>query len=384
MLQESKRPLIYAGGGVINSNATDELREFAERFQIPVVTTLLGIGAMDTMNPLALHMLGMHGTAYANYAVEDCDFLIAVGSRFDDRVAGKVQDFAPLAKNMAHIDIDAAEINKVKIVTWSHVGDARNTLRDLIHFGKEFKKDFSTWVQHIVELKQKYMLNYDRESKLIKPQYIMETLNKLTNGEAIIASGVGQHQMWSAQYFHYKHPRHWLTSGSMGTMGFGLPASIGAKVANPDQIVIDVDGDGSIRMNFGDLETITTYNIPVKVVLMNNLGDGMVRQWQKLMYDWRFCATDKTLHKKDFIKAAEADGFEFAKRLTNKEDVEKTLKEFVEFDGPAFLEVMIDPDAMVFPMVGPGKGYKEMMTGDWIKKRDYSDYQPDDEGPDLF
>lgn len=390
-LGKCDRPLIYAGGGVINSNASDELRLFAERFGIPVVTTLMGIGAMDTTNGLSLHMLGMHGTASANYAVEDCDFLFAVGSRFDDRVAGKVKEFAPNAKYIAHVDIDAAEIGKVKAVSWSHVGEAKTALADLIAYGKEFKRDFSAWVEHTNALKRDYPLNYDRESKLIQPYYVIERLNALTHGNAIISTGVGQHQMWAAQYFDFLQPRCWLTSGSMGTMGFGLPAAIGAQVACPQHIVIDVDGDGSIRMNLGELETLTTYDIPVKVLLLNNLGDGMVRQWQKLYFGFRFSGTDKSLHKKDFVKAAEADGFGFAVRLDDKSKVDEVLKQFIAFKGPAFLEVMIDPDAGVYPMVGPGMGYKEMVTGDWIKSRPATAAPKTEQGevdmmkiPDLF
>ncbi len=387
-LGKCKRPLIYAGGGVINSNAAEQVKHFAERFQIPVVTTLMGIGAFDTTNPLSLHMLGMHGMAYANYAVEDCDFLIAVGSRFDDRVAGKVSEFAPRAEYIAHIDIDAAEVGKVKKVTWSFVGDAGTGLSDLIEGGREFKRDFSKWVAYVHELRETHALNYDRETKLIQPHYVIECLNKLTRGEAIVTTGVGQHQMWAAQYFDFKHSRSFLTSGSMGTMGFGLPAAIGAQVAQPNRMVIDVDGDGSLRMNLGELETVTTYGLPIKVLLLNNLGDGMVRQWQKMYFENRFSGTDKSLHRKDFLKAAEADGFAFAKRLSEKQEVPKVLKAFVDFRGPAFLEVMIDQDACVFPMVGPGMGYKDMVTGDHIvsriPKRRSEDAEEPDEIPDLF
>lgn len=314
-------------------------------------------------------MLGMHGAAYANYAVEDCDFLIALGSRFDDRVAGKVHEFAPNARHIAHIDIDAAEIGKVKMVNWGHIGDAKRALSDLVEYGRGFKKDYSSWVGHLHELKKEYAFNYDKETPLIQPYYVLETLTKITNGDAIVSTGVGQHQMWAAQYIDYKHPRTWLTSGSMGTMGFGLPAAIGAQVACPKYKVIDVDGDGSIRMNLGEMETLTTYDIPVKILLLNNMGDGMVRQWQKLYFDQRFSGSDKTLHKKDFVKAAEADGFGFARRVTDKSEVEAALQAFVDFEGPAFLEVMIDPDAGVYPMVGPGTGYKEMVTGGFIKCR---------------
>jgi acetolactate synthase-1/2/3 large subunit len=369
LLQKSERPLICAGGGVISGNAAEQLREFSHRYQIPVVTTLMGIGSVDTTDSLATHMLGMHGMAYANYAVMDCDFLLTVGARFDDRVAGKVQEFAPKARFLAHIDIDAAEIGKVKSVTWSHVGAAREALIDLMEGGKSFEKDFSKWAAYVDSLKKQHIRNYDRESTAIQPPHVLECLNEITRGEAIVCTGVGQHQMWAAQYLDFRHPRSLLTSGSMGTMGFGLPAAIGAQVAFPDRLVIDVDGDGSMRMNLGELETATTYNLPIKILVLNNHGDGMVRQWQKLYFGNRFSGSDKSLRQKDFVKTAEADGFGFAMRLTDKNAVKETLKKFVEYGGPAFLEVMTDPDACVYPMVGPGMGYKEMITGDFIVGR---------------
>lgn len=369
ILRKSNRPLIYAGGGVIIGEASHQLREFVSALQIPVVTTLTGISAVDSTHDLSLGMLGMHGTAYANYAVEDCDFLIVAGARFDDRVAGKPQDFAPNARFTAHIDIDPAEIGKIKAVDWAHIGPMATAFADLLQGRKNFKKDFSKWLSHVRALKKRHALNYDRESPLIQPNYVIECLNEITKGEAIICTGVGQHQMWSALYCNIKKPRSWMTSGSMGTMGFGLPASIGAKAAFPDRLVIDLDGDGSLRMNIGELETASTYNLGVKVLLFNNLSDGMVRQWQKLYFNNRFSGSDKTQRTKDFVKTAEADGFQFSTRLSDKAKVRETLKAFVEFAGPAFLEVMIDPDALVYPMVGPGASYKEMITGDFITSR---------------
>ncbi|MCC6487944.1 MAG: biosynthetic-type acetolactate synthase large subunit [Candidatus Hydrogenedentes bacterium] len=368
-LGDSERPLIYAGGGVINSNAAGALRAFSKAFGIPVVTTLMGIGSVDTTEELSLHMLGMHGTAYANYAVEDCDMLIAVGSRFDDRVAGKISAFAPKARYVAHIDIDAAEIGKVKEVTWAHAGDASATLNDLVEGGKKFKPNFGAWHKHVMSMKRDHALNYNKEAGLIQPQHVIEVLNEITKGEAIVATGVGQHQMWAAQYFDFHSPRSWITSGSMGTMGFGLPASIGAQIACPDRTVIDIDGDGSLRMNLGELETATTYDVPVKVLLLNNLGDGMVRQWQRTYYGHRFSGSDKSLHKKDFVMADKADVFSYAELLSDKAKIRETLEAFVKHKGPAFLEVMIDHEAHVYPMVGPGMGYKEMETGPFITPR---------------
>jgi acetolactate synthase-1/2/3 large subunit len=371
MLVESDRPLIYAGGGVINANAAKSMRRLASEYGIPVTTTLMALGASDTKHPLALHMLGMHGIASANYAVEDCDFLIAVGARFDDRVAGDPGRFAPNAKHIAHFDVDSAEIGKVKRVDWHQVGLLERDLTELLAYGRriDFSKNFDEWHAEIAHLKEQHRLNYDRDSELIQPYAVIEEINKHAKGEAIISTGVGQHQMWAAQYFDYREPRLWLTSGSMGTMGFGLPAAIGAQFAQPDRVVIDIDGDGSMRMNLGELETATTYKLPIKVVVLNNYGDGMVRQWQKLYYDNRLAASDKSLHSKDFVKAAEADGFEYAKKLDRKEDIEAVVAEFMAFSGPAFLEVIIDPDAGVYPMVGPGMSYDKMITGEFIRSR---------------
>ena len=370
-LGAARRPLIYAGGGVINGSASHSLREFARELNIPVVTTLMGIGAVDTLSPLAMRMLGMHGAAFANYAVDDCDFLLALGARFDDRVAGNPQKFAGKAKFIAHLDIDASEINKVKRVDWSHVGLMTDALQTLHEYGrrKGFKCDWSEWQRHCDGLRTTYAMNYDRDSEAIQPYYVIEEINRLTRGEAIIATGVGQHQMWAAQYFDFRSPRLWLTSGSMGTMGFGLPAAVGAQFAQRDRLVIDVDGDASIRMNIGEMETVTTYALPVKVLVLNNCGDGMVKQWQKLFHKGRLSGSDKSLHTKDFVKAAQADGFKFAVRLDRKADVPRVVEEFIRFDGAAFLEVMIDQDAGVYPMVGPGQAYEDMITGDHIPSR---------------
>ena len=380
MLGEAKRPLIYAGGGVVNGEGSEALRAFATAFDIPVVTTLMGIGSFDTTHPRSMRMLGMHGAAIANYAVDDCDFLFAVGSRFDDRVAGVPTKFAKGAKHVAHLDIDASEINKVKRVHWSHVGLLADALVQLAGYGRAhgFRRDWSDWHAHCDELKREYAFAYDRASALIQPYAVIEEINRHTKGEAIIATGVGQHQMWAAQYFDFRHPRLWLTSGSMGTMGFGLPAAIGAQFAKPGALVIDIDGDASIRMNFGELETVTTYDLPVKVVVLNNFGDGMVKQWQKLFFKGRLAASDKSLHKKDFVKAAQADGFPWVKRLERKADLPTVIAEFVAFAGPAFLEVLIDPDAGVYPMVGPGQSYDEMVTGDFIKSRNAAPVKPPD------
>ncbi len=371
MLQQSERPLIYAGGGVINGNASEDLRRFASSLGIPVTTTLMGIGAVDTTEPLSLHMLGMHGLASANYAVDDCDFLIAVGARFDDRVAGVPTKFAPSVRHIAQFDIDPSEIGKVKAVDWSHIGILKQDLQILQDYAlsNDISPDFSLWHAEIAGLKKQYGLNYDRDSDLIQPYAVIEAINDITGGKAIISTGVGQHQMWAAQYFDFQQPRLWLTSGSMGTMGFGLPAAIGAQFAKPGHLVIDVDGDASIRMNIGELETATSYDLPVKVLVLNNYGDGMVRQWQRLYYKGRMAFSDKSLRSKDFVKTAEADGFKFAVRLDQKDDIKRVIKQWLDYPGPAFLEVIIDPEASVYPMVGPGLPYDQMVTGKFIPTR---------------
>jgi acetolactate synthase-1/2/3 large subunit len=326
-------------------------------------------------------MLGMHGAAYANYAVGRCDFLIAMGSRFDDRVAGVPEEFAPHARKIAHFDVDPSEIGKVKQVDWNHVGDLSAALRRLAECGQRegCEGDCGGWLEETREMKRKYRFGYDRTGEQIAPQYVIETINQLTGSEAVIATGVGQHQMWAAQYLDFASPRLWLTSGSMGTMGFGLPAAIGAQVARPDRVVVDIDGDASIRMNIGELETVTTYGLPVKVVVLNNFGDGMVKQWQRLFFKGRLAASDTSLRNKDFVKAAEADGFEWARRLERPEDVKDVVREFIEHDGPAFLEVIVDEEAGVYPMVGPGQSYEEMITGDHIT----NPYGGSDEGGDI-
>ncbi|MGI9234898.1 MAG: thiamine pyrophosphate-dependent enzyme, partial [Woeseiaceae bacterium] len=276
-------------------------------------------------------------------------------------------------------DVDPSEIGKVKKVDWSHVGIMDRDFRKILEYGDthNVQLDLDPWHQHIAKLKKEFALNFDRRSEMIQPYAVIEEINKHTRGEAIISTGVGQHQMWAAQYFDFRDPRLWLTSGSMGTMGFGLPAAIGAQFARPDRTVIDIDGDGSIRMNIGELETATTYNLPIKVIVLNNSGDGMVRQWQKLYFEGRMSGIDKSLHNKNFVKAAEADGFKFAKRLDKNDDLPRIIREFMEFKGPAFLEVIIDRDAGVYPMVGPGLSYDSMITGDHIKSRE----KPADDAP---
>ncbi len=369
-LGECNRPLLYAGGGIISSNASEELRNFSKMFDIPIVTTLMGIGCCDTRDSLSLGMVGMHGTVYANYAVEDCDAIIAVGSRFDDRVVTNLKLFAPRVKFIAHIDIDSAELGKVKEADWAFAGDSKQALEDMIHYGKAFKKRYTAWAKTCKDMKKEYALNYDRKATVLKPEFVLETLDKMIDSKkTIITTGVGLHQMFSALWINRDTPRTFLTSGAMGTMGFGLPAAVGACIGRPDMTVIDVDGDGSMRMNIGELETPPLYCLPVKILLLNNRADGNVRFWQKIFYNEHYCGTCKMKHPKDFVAEAKANGIVFAKRVTKKADLEKTMKEWLAFNGPAFLEVMIDRDAFVFPMVSPGLGYSEINTGPFIKSR---------------
>lgn len=378
LLRQARRPLIFAGGGVINGEASRALSAFADTFGIPVTTTLMGLGCYDSRKPLSLGMLGMYGAASANYAVDDCDFLIALGSRFDDRVAGVPARFAPNAKTIAHLDVDPAEIGKIKRVDWAHVGPLAHALETLTGvlqaqgFDPRTSAAYAEWHEHIAQLKVRHAMNYDRRSRVIQPYAVIEALSRATAGEAIVCTGVGLHQMWAAQYLDFTAPRRWLTSGSMGTMGFGLPAAIGAQYACPGRLVIDIDGDASIRMNLGELETVTTYGLPVKVIVFNNYGDGMVRQLQKHFFKGRYAATDKSLHRKDFVRAAEADGFPWVRRLQQPRDIESTIAEFLSFAGPAFLEVIIDPEAGAYPMIAPGHTPRDMITGKWITSRHVS------------
>jgi acetolactate synthase-1/2/3 large subunit len=371
-LTRARRPLLYAGGGVVAASAAPALRSFAEAFGLPVTTSLMGIGAVDTRTPLALHMLGMHGTAYANYAVEDCDFLCALGARFDDRVCGAPDRFAPRARFLAQIDIDPGEVGKVKPVHWHHVGPLTRALERLTAWGRAHgvRPAPAEWHAHLAQLKRDHAMGYDRASPLIQPQAVLQAIDRHAQGRAVVSTGVGQHQMWAAQWLTFREPRQWLTSGAMGTMGFGLPAAIGAQLARPDTLVIDVDGDTSVRMNSGEFETVARLGLPIKILVLDNGGDGMVRQWQRLYYGGRFAASARPGHRRDFVRAAQADGFAWARRLEHRAALEETVAAFLAFPGPAFLEVAIDPDACVYPMVGPGASYAQMVTGPHIASRE--------------
>jgi acetolactate synthase-1/2/3 large subunit len=364
MIKQAKRPVIMVGGGVILGKASDELRKFVEKVRIPVTHTLMGIGAFPGTDPLSLGMPGMHGTYYANMAITHCDLLLTIGARFDDRVTGKLDEFASDAK-VIHIDIDAASINKNILVDLPIVSDSRSALQQLNkmlhqnHFSIP-ENDRKQWIDQIDAWKAYAPLSYSLGEK-IKPQQVVEMLYTLTNGEAIVATEVGQNQMWAAQFYKFNHPNSFLTSGGLGTMGYGFPAAMGAQVAFPDRTVIDIAGDGSIQMNIQELATVANYNIPVKVVILNNGFLGMVRQWQEIFYGRRYSHTDIS-QVPDFVKLAEAYGV-LGLRATKPEELEPTLKKGLNTPGPVFMDIIVEPEEGVYPMVKPGAPISDMDLG---------------------
>ena len=355
LIAEAERPLVYAGGGVILSGASAELREFIETAAIPVTTTLMGLGAIPGDHPLNLGMLGMHGTAAANFAVTECDLLVAIGVRFDDRVTGKIEAFAPNAR-IIHIDIDPAEIGKNKKVDVPIVGDVGRVLRAMLARMKK-RGDTANWVNRAAAWKAQFPPSY-RDDDRLRPQYIIQQLSDLMKGEGIVTSEVGQNQMWTALYYCFRKPRSWITSGGLGTMGYGFPAAIGAHFARPDETVVDVAGDGSFQMNIQELATVAHNNIPVKVVILNNMYLGMVRQWQELFYDRRYAYTE--LSPVDFVKVANAYGVEGI-RVEEKADVRGALETALSHDGPFVLDFRIEREENVFPMVPAGAAINEMI-----------------------
>ncbi len=361
LIYNCQRPVILAGGGIIISSASKELREFAEKINAPVTTTLMGLGGFPATHPLSLGMPGMHGTVYANMAITESDLIISVGCRFDDRVTGRVDAFAPGAK-IIHIDIDPTSISKNIKVDVPIVGDAKNVLRDFLEELDSSKlSNLDRWHQRIKEWKKKYPLTYKRSSQgKIKPQHVVEELYIQTKGEAIITTEVGQNQMWAAQFYKIDTPRHFLSSGGLGTMGYGFPASIGAKVGNPEKEVIDIAGDGSIQMNIQELATVATYNIAVKVVILNNNYLGMVRQWQELFYKRRYSATH--LKNPDFVKVAEGFGVK-AMRVTRESELKKAIEEIISYKGPVLADFWIEEEENVFPMVPAGEAINRMIGG---------------------
>jgi acetolactate synthase-1/2/3 large subunit len=358
MIEVARKPVIYAGGGIISSGAEKELLEFAEKCNIPVTLTLMGLGAFPDTHKLALHMLGMHGSAYANYAVQESDLLIAIGVRFDDRVTGHLPTFAPKAKHI-HIDIDPAEIGKNVRINVPIVGDAKQVLKDLIAKAEIEKTKHEAWLAQIEEWKKKFPLTYKKDKKL-RPQYVVEMIHEVTKGEAIICTEVGQNQMWAAQFYKFEKPRTWVSSGGLGTMGYGFPAAIGAQFGKPKATVFDIAGDGSIQMNIQELTTAVNYKLPIKVAILNNNYLGMVRQWQELLYEKRYAETD--LHNNpDFVKVAEAFGA-VGMRVKRKEDVKKALQDALKIkDKPVVMDFVVEEEENVFPFVPPGQAINEML-----------------------
>ena len=351
MIKDSKKPLIIAGAGILKAHAYEELKEFVEKTNIPVAMTLLGLGSFPGNHELALGMIGMHGTTYANYAANEADLIIAAGMRFDDRVTGNPQKFVPNAK-IIHIDIDPAEIGKNKLIDVPIVGDLKNVLTDLNE--KAPKVSHDEWLKQIKKWKKEYSLTYRKtEDDILIPQEILSEIDKITKGNVIVATDVGQHQMWAAQYLTFNNPYSILTSGGAGTMGFGLPAAIGAQVANPNKKVLAVVGDGGFQMTFQELMLIKEYNLPVKIFIINNSYLGMVRQWQELFHEKRYSSVDLS-YNPDFIKIGEAYGIKSI-QLKNKKDLKKNLKKILESDEAVLVECIVEKEENVYPMIPAGK-----------------------------
>ncbi len=356
-INASERPIVYAGGGVIVSGASKELADLAEKANLPVTLTLLGLGAFPGNDARFLGMLGMHGTATANYCIQESDLIIAIGARFDDRITGKIDAFAPHAR-IIHIDIDPTSISKNVKVDIPVVGDAKIVLAEIVKLVE--KKDRKAWFQRIEMWRAKHPLTYKNSG--LKPQYIVEEIRKAADDDAIIATEVGQNQMWAAQYYVFNRPRTILSSGGLGTMGYGLPAAIGAQFGCPGKLVWDIAGDGSIQMNIQELATAVGYNQPVKVAILNNGYLGMVRQWQELFFNRRYASTDLGPTNPDFVKIAEAYGA-CGIRVREKDEVRPAIEKAVNTDGPVFIDFQIDREENVFPMVPAGEAIDRMIGG---------------------
>lgn len=356
-VSSAKKPVILAGAGVLHAKATNELRAYAEQQSIPVVNTLLGLGSIPGNHDLFLGMAGMHGTYTANMALYECDLLINIGARFDDRVTGNLKHFAPHAK-VVHIDIDPAEIGKNVPTQIPVVSDAGEALKALIAEDGA-RGDFSIWLKKLRNWKEEYPLAYKNEMNVLKPQRLMELLHEYTNGDAIVTTDVGQHQMWAAQYYSFQNPNKWVTSGGLGTMGFGLPAAIGAQLAQPNETVISIVGDAGFQMTLQELSVLQEKNLPVKVIIVNNQALGMVRQWQEIFYEERY-SHSLIPNQPDFTKLAEAYGVK-GLRASNEEEAKAALQEAFDHAGPVLLDFRVAPKEKVYPMVAPGKGIHEMV-----------------------
>ena len=356
-ISRAKKPVILAGAGVLFAKATDELKKFAEKHQIPVVNTLLGLGSFPGSHSLALGMGGMHGTYTANMALYDCDLLINVGARFDDRLTGNLQHFAPEAK-VAHIDIDPAEIGKNVPTVIPIVADAKKALQALIKAADK-QPDHAEWMKWIDESREQYPLWYEQTDEAISPQWLIKKTHELTNGKAIVTTDVGQHQMWAAQHYTLDEPNNWVSSGGLGSMGFGFPSAIGAQLGRPNDLVISITGDGGFQMNLQELILLKQWKLPVKVFILNNAALGMVRQWQETFYEERY--SESLLDENpDFVKLAESYGVKGIK-VDKDADVEATLKEVFAYDGPVVVDFRIIKKEKVYPMIAPGKGIHEMI-----------------------
>jgi acetolactate synthase I/II/III large subunit len=363
LIMKSKRPVLYVGGGIISSNASKELTLFAERLGIPVTMTLMGLGSIPGAHPLSLGMLGMHGTYRANMAVMESDLLIAIGARFDDRVTGKIEAFAPQA-TVVHIDIDPTSISKNVRVDLPIVGDCKRVLTKILSLLEvedthAYKEGLEKWHHQIERLKAVHNLDYQQREDAIKPQFVIEKIYDLTKGEAIITTEVGQNQMWTAQYYHFSKPRTFLTSGGLGTMGYGFPAAMGAQVAFPNRLVIDISGDGSFQMNSQELATVVQYQLPVKVAILNNGFLGMIRQWQELFYEKRYASSSMEGVSPDFVKLAEAYGA-VGLRATKPEEVIPTLKKAFSIPKPVLIDFVVEREENVYPMVPAGEPLHQM------------------------
>jgi acetolactate synthase-1/2/3 large subunit len=365
MILESRRAVLYVGGGMIASAAWDELRELAELTNIPVTTTLMGLGGFPSEHPLSLGMLGMHGSYATNQSICNCDLLIAVGARFDDRVTGRLKDFASLSKKI-HIDVDPSEINKNVRIDVGLVGDARQSLRALITAIRRRKDQNPSpaarqqWLQRIDSWRGEHPLTYDKYSSAMKPQYVIETLSRYSAEDAIVSVDVGQHQMWTAQFWKFRQPRTWLSSSGLGSMGYGFPAAMGAQLAFPDRQVIAFVGDGGFQMTLNDLATVAQYKVPVKIAIINNRALGMVRQWQELFFEKRYCDTDLNFAP-NFAMLAESYGIR-GRRVDHRADVKDAVQEFLSDREPGLLDFWVDPSENVYPIVPPGASLAEMVV----------------------
>lgn len=363
LILESRRAVLYVGGGVITANASDELRELADLTHIPLTTTLMGLGAFPSRHPLSLGMLGMHGAYATNMAVTQCDLLIAVGARFDDRVTGRLNGFAPNAKKI-HLDVDPSEVNKNVRADLALVGDAKETLRALLAALKRRNvsppMERQQWLQRIKIWRSEHPLTYDKYANNVKPQFVIETLSQYASEDAIAAVDVGQHQMWGAQFWKFTRPRAWLSSSGLGSMGYGFPAAMGAQMAFPDRQVIAIVGDGGFQMTLNDLATVVQYRVPVKIAIINNRALGMVRQWQEIFFEKRYCDIDLDFAP-DFVKLAEAYGIRAA-RVEHRTDVADAVQDFLSDREPRLIDFWVDPAENVYPIVPPGASLAEMVV----------------------